>query len=58
MITAICLLWIGIQLEAPSWYYMIVGISVFFRFINAMNEAKRNRKIKEHLDIRRSVTRG
>lgn len=58
MITAICLLWIGWQLAAPYWYYILIGVSVIFRFINAKSEAKRNRKIKEHLDTRHSVTKG
>lgn len=34
MITAILLFWIGIQLNAPTWYYVLVSIGIFFRLIS------------------------
>ena len=31
MITSILLIWIGAQLNAPTWYYVLVSIGIFFR---------------------------
>lgn len=33
MITAILLIWIGAQLNAPTWYYVLVSIVIFFRLM-------------------------
>ena len=33
MITAILLIWIGAQLNAPTWYYVLVSIGIFFRIM-------------------------
>lgn len=38
MITAICLAWIGFQLNAPTWYFVLVGVGFFFKLISYGNE--------------------
>lgn len=34
MLSAICLMWIGLQLNAPAWYYVILVIVFIISFIN------------------------
>lgn len=33
MLAHICLFWIGTQLNAPEWYYWLMGISFFLNVI-------------------------
>ena len=30
MLIDICLVWIGMQLNAPVWYYLLIGVRLFF----------------------------
>ena len=34
MLLVICLWWIGIQLSAPTWFYVLLGISAFVKLIS------------------------
>lgn len=34
MITLICLWWIGCQLSAPTWYYVLLGVGFILQIIN------------------------
>ena len=34
MLIDICLLWIGMQLNAPVWYYCFVGFAIFVNIIS------------------------
>ena len=34
MLCHICLFWIGMQLNAPSWYYWLMGISFVLNMIS------------------------
>ena len=34
MITCICLIWIGMQLSAPVWYYTLLGVAMLLSIIN------------------------
>lgn len=47
MLAIICLWWVGIQLGAPSWFYMLLGISIFIKIISygidMYNKGKENR---------------
>lgn len=31
MLAYICLIWIGNRLNAPTWYYILIYISIFFK---------------------------
>ena len=33
MLIDICLIWIGMQLNAPVWYYCLVGFAFFYNII-------------------------
>lgn len=44
MLTTICLLCIGFQLNAPTWYYVLVAIGFFFRIISVVQEAYKKGK--------------
>ena len=47
MFIDICLLWIGMQLNAPVWYYCIVGFCMFVSIISygmkMFNKGKQSR---------------
>ena len=34
MIIDICLIWVGMQLNAPVWYYCLVGFALFCNVIS------------------------
>lgn len=34
MFGLICLYWIGLQLNAPTWYFWVLGISAFLTILN------------------------
>ena len=34
MLVIICLLLVGIQLSAPTWFYVLLGISAFVKLIS------------------------
>lgn len=34
MIIDICLIWIGMQLNAPVWYYCLVGFALFLNTLS------------------------
>lgn len=34
MITEICLAWIGFQINAPTEYFVLVGVGFFFKLIS------------------------
>ena len=34
MLVIICLWWVGIQLSAPTWFYVLLGISAFAKLIS------------------------
>ena len=34
MLVIICLWWIGYQLSAPTWFYVLLGISAFVKLIS------------------------
>lgn len=34
MISIICLWWVGCQLSAPGWYFMILAIGVICKFLS------------------------
>ena len=34
MLIDICLIWIGMQLNAPNWYYWLVGFAIFCNIIS------------------------
>lgn len=47
MLTNILLVWIGMQLKAPTWYYILVGVKFsikLIRFVVAIYEAGANNK--------------
>lgn len=46
MLTAICLIWIGVKLEASSWYFGLVALSLLVRAINAYRYATRRKRRK------------
>lgn len=50
MTTTICLIWIGIKLNAPFWYYIVLGIGVGMGLIDSVKQVSLNRKMKDHLD--------
>ena len=45
MLLVICLWWIGIQLSAPTWFYVLLGISASVKLIlygaNMYNKGKK-----------------
>ena len=34
MLVVVCLWWIGMQLQAPNWYFWSLGITVFVKVLN------------------------
>ena len=34
MISLACLIWIGLQLNAPTWYFMILGIGLLIKILD------------------------
>lgn len=34
MITCICLIWVGLRLSAPTWYYALLGFGLVVNLIN------------------------
>ena len=34
MLIDICLIWVGMQLNAPVWYYFLVGFALFVNIIS------------------------
>ena len=44
MLAIICLWWIGYQLSAPTWFYVLLGINIFLKImsfgINMYNKGK------------------
>lgn len=36
MIGYICLLWLGMQFDAPFWYYLLVVIGLAWRLLQAI----------------------
>ena len=34
MIMVICMIWIGMQLNAPVWYYCLLGLILFLNVIS------------------------
>lgn len=43
MLTIICLIWVGIMLDAPAWYYValgIISIANIFRFSKIFAKAQ------------------
>lgn len=34
MLLVICLWWIGIQLSAPTWFYVLLGINIFLKIMS------------------------
>lgn len=47
MFIIICMWWVGIQLSAPLWFYILLGISLFIKIfsygIDMYNKGKENR---------------
>ena len=47
MLAIICLWWVGIQLSAPSWFYILLAISIVIKIfsygIDMYNKGKENR---------------
>lgn len=47
MLPIICLWWVGIQLGMSSWFYILLGISMFIKIfsygIDMYNKGKENR---------------
>jgi hypothetical protein len=39
MLTNICLLWVGIKLNAPKWYYALLIIKVLITTLNSWLKA-------------------
>lgn len=50
MFGAICFIWIGIKLNAPFWYYIVLGIGVGMGFVDSVKQVSLNRKMKDHID--------
>ena len=47
MLTIICLIWVGIMLDAPTWYYVtlgIISIANIFRFAKIFAKAQNEKK--------------
>ena len=34
MLAIICLWWIGHQLSAPTWFYVLLGINIFLKIMS------------------------
>lgn len=51
MTTIICLIWIGIKLNAPFWYYIVLGIGVGMGLIDSVKQVSLNRKMKDHISM-------
>lgn len=34
MINCICLIWVGLRLSAPTWYYALLGFGLVVNLIN------------------------
>ena len=34
MISLICLIWIGLRLSAPTWYYALLGFGLVIKLID------------------------
>lgn len=49
MVGMICLTWIGLKLNAPFWYYIVLGIGTGMGLIDSVKQASLNREIKDHL---------
>ena len=49
MMTVICLWWIGCQLSAPVWYYILLGVGIVFRLLDAIRTVKERKKIRHLL---------
>lgn len=47
MINTICLIWIGMQLHAPNWYFYLLGFALFTQVISyglrMFNKGKQSR---------------
>ena len=47
MIFDICLIWVGMQLNAPVWYYCLIGFAFFCHILsfgmNMFNKGKQSR---------------
>lgn len=47
MINAACLIWVGMQLNAPVWYYYLLGFALFCEIISygmrMFNKGKQSR---------------
>ncbi len=44
MLTAICLVWIGAEINAPRWYFISVTASLLIRAVNAYRCATRKKQ--------------
>ena len=44
MFVAICLIWIGQQLNAPFWYYLFVSITIVLKLLNFCHEISKKTK--------------
>lgn len=50
MFGTICLIWIGVKLNAPFWYYVVLGIGAGLGLIDSVKQVSLNREIKDHLN--------
>ena len=50
MFGTICLIWIGVKLNAPFWYYVVLGIGAGLGLIDSVKQVSLNREIKDHLE--------
>lgn len=43
IISAVCFIWIGVALDAPFWYYLLIGIGVLAKWTATIIKALANK---------------
>lgn len=44
MISFICLWWVGLRLQAPAWYFGLLGFGIFIRLLDIGIKLGKNSK--------------
>ena len=49
VITTICFWWVGVRMNAPIWYFVILIVGLAIRFVNSVRDVRKDREARERL---------